>query len=340
LRQAAQQLDNRYGAPLVTDEKKRTRKAEFCIVALGKLGSNELNYSSDIDLLFLYSSDGKTSGQGERGSITNREYFIKLAELITKLVGGQIGEGAAYRVDLRLRPNGRVGALAVSLNEAINYYKKSAQSWERQVLIRSRASAGDPAIFQTFYEQVKSSVFSKAETVENALRSVRLSKEKINTQKTSDANFNVKLGKGGIREIEFIAQALQLAYAGKDEWLRSPHTLISLSRLADRKLISELELTELFEAYEFLRRLEHRLQMENGLQTHLVPNEPQRRSLVARRMNCASVTDFETALETHAGRVNRIFARVFGAAEFSSAPVDEAESNRKASPKIKRRKTS
>jgi glutamate-ammonia-ligase adenylyltransferase len=328
LRQAAQELDNRYGAPLETDGKTRARQARFCIVALGKLGSKELNYSSDIDLLFLYSNDGATNGQGTRGAITNREYFVKLAELITKLVGGQGGEGAAYRVDLRLRPNGRVGALAISLNEAVGYYKNSAQSWERQVLIRSRAAAGNTEVFQKFFEQVKSSVFSSAETVENALRNVRFSKEKINTEKTTDANFNVKLGKGGIREIEFIAQALQLAYAGKDEWLRAAHTLISLSRIADRELISETELTELFEAYEFLRRLEHRLQMENGLQIHLVPNEAERRLLIARRMNCADLQDFEETLQSHTEGVNRIFTRIFGGKEFLTVPDEGEKTNR------------
>jgi glutamate-ammonia-ligase adenylyltransferase len=321
LRVAAQELDNRYGAPLETDEKTRARHASFCIVALGKLGSKELNYASDIDLLFLYSNDGATSGRGTRGAaVTNREYFVKLAEFSTKLVGGQGGEGAAYRVDLRLRPNGRVGALAISCAEAINYYKNTARSWERQVLIRSRVAAGETRVFQKFYEQAQSSVFSADETVENALSNVRLSKEKINLEKTSNVNFDVKLGKGGIREIEFIAQALQLAYAGKDEWLRAAHTLISISRLADRKLISETELTELFEAYEFLRRLEHRLQMENGLQTHLVPNEAQRRTLIARRMNCTDLPDFENTLRSHTENVHRIFRRVFGSVENSVAP--------------------
>jgi glutamate-ammonia-ligase adenylyltransferase len=330
LRIARQELDNRYGNPLVIDEKGRDKSAQFCVVALGKLGSKELNYSSDIDLLFIYSNDGKTSGQGPRGAVTNREYFVKLAEFITKLVGGQAGEGAAYRVDLRLRPNGRVGALAISLSEAVNYYKKSARSWERQVLIRSRSSAGDEKIFQSFFEQVKSSVFSTNETIEEALQNVRLSKEKINAEKVSDKNFNVKLGKGGIREIEFIAQALQLAYAGKDEWLRAAHTLISLSRLADRKLISESELTELFEAYEFLRRLEHRLQMENGLQTHLVPNESDKRFLIAKRMNFTSVEKFNLSVSSHTSNVSRIFKRVFGNEErhdtFAGAGLVPAQS--------------
>jgi glutamate-ammonia-ligase adenylyltransferase len=312
LRLARQELDNRYGAPLITDEKSRATQAKFCIVALGKLGSKELNYASDIDLLFLYSADGKTSGRGSRGAVTNREYFIKLSEYIVKLVGAQTGEGAAYRVDLRLRPHGRVGAIAISLAETINYYKNSAQSWERQVLIRSRSSAGDAEIFREFFTAVENSVFSKDETVENALRNVHLSKEKINFEKISDKGFDVKIGKGGIREIEFIAQALQLAYGGRDEWLRASHTLISLSRLADRKLLSETELTELSDAYTFLRRLEHRLQMENGLQTHLVPENADRRKLLAERMNCGSLRGFNRNLEKHSSNVSRIFTRVFG----------------------------
>ncbi len=325
LRQSQQELDNRYGIPLEIDAKKRTKRAEFCIVALGKLGSNELNYASDVDLLFLYSNDGKTSGQGSRDPVTNREYFVKLAEFVTKIVGGQTGEGAAYRVDLRLRPHGRVGALAISVDEAINYYKNSAQSWERQVLIRSRACAGESKVFHKFFEKVKSNVFSKNENVENALHNVLLSKEKINLEKSSDSGFNVKLGKGGIREIEFIAQALQIAYGGKDAWLRAPHSLISLSRLADRKLLTETELTELFEAYDFLRRLEHRLQMENGLQTHLVPNDAERRFLIAKRMNFEDVKEFENSLKIHSGNVNRIFFRVFGQKTISKSPKLNSE---------------
>lgn len=312
---ARQDLDNRYGIPFETDENERATPAKFCIVALGKLGSKELNYASDIDLLFLYSAQGMTSGQGTRDAVTNREYFVKLAEFIVKLVGAQTGEGAAYRVDMRLRPNGRVGALAISLDEAIDYYRNSARAWEKQVLIRSRGSAGDAEIFREFFDAVKEFVFSKNETVENALRNVSLSKQKINFEKAGKSGFNVKLGKGGIREIEFIAQALQLAYGGSDEWLRAPHTLISLSRLADRNLLSEIELTELSEAYKFLRRLEHRLQMENGLQTHLVPENKERKLLLARRMNFENSGQFEIVLENHASNVTRIFSRVFGEAK-------------------------
>jgi glutamate-ammonia-ligase adenylyltransferase len=312
LRLSRQELDNRYGIPLETDEKGRSKPSDFCIVSLGKLGSKELNYASDIDLLFLYSNEGTTSGQGTRGAVTNREYFVKLAEFVAKLVGGQTGEGAAYRVDLRLRPHGRVGALALSVKDSVRYYREEAQAWERQVLIRSRSSAGNARLYKRFFAKVEDCVFSAEETVENALRNVRLSKEKINIENAKNKGFNVKLGTGGIREIEFIAQALQLAHGGRDEWLHAPHTLKSLSRLADRKQISENDLTELFDAYDFFRRLEHLLQMENGLQTHTVPEQEEKRALLARKMNFQQTAEFDRRIEFHAENVNRIFTRVFG----------------------------
>jgi len=313
---ARQELDNRHGAPLCTDERGRKTTASFCVVALGKLGSRELNYASDIDLLFLYSDDGHTSGAGERGQTTNREYFNRLAELITRIVGQQSGEGAAYRVDLRLRPHGRDGALSCSLAEALRYYRAKAQAWELQTLIRSRAAAGTTTLYTRFAEEVRGRVYTHAASIEEALRNVRLAKQKIDRQHSgSSRGFNVKLGRGGIREIEFIAQALQLAHGAEDIWLHAPHTLISLGRLADRRLIGERERTELSDAYAFLRMLEHRLQMEHGLQTHSVPDEEGRRTLVARRMNFTghdALADFNRALELHTSRVRDAYERVFG----------------------------
>jgi len=324
---ARQELDNRYGSPQCTDEKRRTATASFLIVALGKLGSFELNYASDIDLLFLYSDEGTTSGTGTRGEITNREYFNRLAESVARIVGQQSGEGAAYRVDLRLRPHGRDGALATLLEEAVRYYRETAQAWELQALIRSRSAAGQPALYTRFAACVRHRVYAEEETVERALANVRLAKQKIDRHHAHDAGgFNVKLGRGGIREIEFIAQALQLAFGGRDEWLRAAHTLISLGRLADRQLITERERTQLSDAYVFLRQLEHRLQMEHGLQTHSVPDEPAvRRLLVARRMNFAgaqALQEFDRALSTHTANVRAAYDRVFGKATAESVAGD------------------
>jgi glutamate-ammonia-ligase adenylyltransferase len=318
---ARQEMDNRYGVPRRTTQRGRTATATVCIVALGKLGSCELNYASDIDLLFLYSDDGETDGTGTRGvKTTNREYFIKLAEWVVRVVGQPVGEGAAYRVDLRLRPHGRDGVLASSLDEAVRYYSLTAQPWERQALIRSRAAAGDRSLYASFNERVRYRIYAAEETVAQALANVRLAKQKIDRHHARDTGgFNVKLGRGGIREIEFIAQALQLSLGGRDEWLRAPHTLISLSRLADRRLLTEAERTSLSDAYLFLRTLEHRLQMEHGLQTHTVPDDPARRTLVARRMNFTGTADalgdFDRALHVHTSNVRAIYERVFAQVE-------------------------
>ncbi|HEY0384868.1 MAG TPA: hypothetical protein VGC64_02600, partial [Pyrinomonadaceae bacterium] len=324
---ARQDLDNRYGAPQCTDERGRTRTASFCIVALGKLGSLELNYASDIDLLFLYSDDGLTTGSGTRGETTNRQYFVKLAETVARLVGHPAGEGAAYRVDLRLRPYGRDGSLASSLDEAVRYYCESAQDWELQALIRSRAAAGSAQLYASFHARVLHRIYRTEETLAHALAQVKLAKQKIDRQHTSASlGFNVKLGRGGIREIEFIAQALQLARGGHDSWLRAAHTLISLGRLADRHFITERERTELSDAYMFLRALEHRLQMEHGLQTHSVPDDAAARALVARRLyfqGDEALPHFDRALQLHTSKVRAAYDRVFG--KVDQNPPDERD---------------
>ena len=320
---ARQDLDNRYGLPRRVDERGRSATAEFCVIALGKLGSMELNYASDIDLVFLYSDDGITAGTGERGEVSNREYFVKLSETIARLVGQSGGEGAAYRVDLRLRPHGRDGALACSLQEGVRYYMQSAQDWERQALIRSRAAAGSAELFTRFKEAVTASVFRADVSVSGALASVRLAKQKIDRQVERKSGFNVKLGRGGIREIEFIAQALQLAHGGRDEWLRVPHTLVSLGRLADRGFITQPEHSQLSEAYSFLRTLEHRLQMEHGLQTHTVPETGESQALLGRRMGFHDAHDFLVALKTHTSNVRTTYDRLFAEIEKTAEVILE-----------------
>ena len=314
LRLARQNLENRFGVPLETDDRGRSGPAGFCVVALGKLGSHELNYASDIDLLFIYSSEGSTSETSPGGSISNREFFIKLAEKVIQIAGGQSGEGAAYRIDMRLRPHGSIGRLALSLDETIRYYQTDAREWERQVLIRSRPIAGDGALYKQFFSQVENRVFREDINVSEALANVRRSKRRIEDPAPPGPGYNVKLGRGGIREIEFIAQALQLAYGGRDKWLRFPHTLVSLSRLADRRLIDDRRLTGLYEAYDFLRRIEHLLQMEHGLQTHTVPKSEDHYILLARRAGFQSTRELDQALFDHSQNVQSVFESVFGSA--------------------------
>ncbi|HEV2714605.1 MAG TPA: hypothetical protein VGU64_05025, partial [Terriglobales bacterium] len=200
--------------------------------------------------------------------------------------------------------------------EAVNYYEHTAQDWELQTLIRSRAAAGSHDLYSRLAQRIAGRIFRTDVTVQRALASVRIAKEKIDQQhERNEKGFDVKLGRGGIREIEFIAQALQIAFGGRDPWLRAPHTLITLGRLADRELISKREHSQLSDAYHFLRKLEHRLQMEHGLQTHALPIETSRRELVARRMNFSgddALSSFETALAAHTTGVRAAFDRIFG----------------------------
>ena len=192
-------------------------------------------------------------------------------------------------------------------------------------MIRARSAAGSAKLFSRFAQLTEDRVYRSNISVANALANVRTAKNKIDRQRERDEKgYNVKLGRGGIREIEFIAQALQLAFGGDDPWLRTPHTLVTLGRLSERSLLSEREHSQLSDAYHFLRALEHRLQMEHGLQTHSVPLEQSRRETVARRMNfsgAGALEDFENALETHTRNVSAVFDRVFGRDQASELPV-------------------
>jgi glutamate-ammonia-ligase adenylyltransferase len=338
LKISLQEIINKHGAPLVRDERGRIGPAEFTIIALGKLGCRELNYASDIDLMFFYSGSGETAGNGLRAdsSISNKDFYTKVAQRLIQAISGLTNEGAVYRIDLRLRPYGRDGDLIWEVKQAANYYHTKAESWERQMLIRARASAGSEAVFTLFFDLVRDIVFSAASTTQ-ALAEVRRAKEKIDRKIAAQSGgFNVKLGVGGIREVEFIAQALQLAYGGREPWVRSAQTLIVLARLAEKNYLSEPERTALSAAYTFFRIVEHRLQMEHGAQTHTLPLVEEKLELLARRCGYQTVRDifspkpegfaspgqaalaFKRDIERHSLNVRAIYNRVFG--DSSAAP--------------------
>ena len=317
LARAQQKLINLHGTPQTRDEQGRIEKSELAIVALGKLGCRELNYASDIDLLFLYSANGETSGDGRNpeSAISNKEFFTRVAERVVQMIGRSSEEGAVYRIDLRLRPYGRDGDLVWEIERAADYYRNRAHNWERQALIRARASAGSEAVVARFLDKVRDSIFTK-DALPDTLDDVRRSKEKIDRKEAARGRaFNVKLGQGGIREIEFIAQALQLKHGGREPWVRSAQTLIVLARLAEKDYLSEYERARLSAGYTFLRTVEHRLQMEHGAQTHTLPASLQKLEILARRCGYAQaddpVTPFMHDLEKHASAVRTVYNRVF-----------------------------
>ncbi|HST21433.1 MAG TPA: hypothetical protein VLR90_09970 [Blastocatellia bacterium] len=310
---AHQEMTNRYGAPLTRDERGRIKNAEMAVVALGKLGCRELNYASDVDLLFLYSGEGETAGRDRRTEsvISNKEFFKAVASETVQIIGSSAGEGAVYRIDLRLRPYGRDGDLVWEIERAADYYRSKAQNWERQALIRARVSAGSDRVVAVFLDLVRDQIFARDA---HALEEVRRAKEKIDRRLAArPGGFNVKLGRGGIREIEFIAQALQLEHGGREPWVRTAQTLIVLARLAEKNYLTEAERARLSAAYTFLRTVEHRLQMEHGAQTHTLPLARERLELVARRSGYRDADQFVRDLEDHTTSVRAIYNRVFAA---------------------------
>src|SRR3989475_342624 len=280
------ELEKRHGQPQYRDPQGRTARAGFSIVSLGKLGGNELDYSSDIDLLFLYSHDGETAGGTERGSlISNKEYAVRLSHAIARTITQATSYGPVLRVDLRLRPEGEQGDLAISVKSALEYYEHRARGGELQMLIKARHSAGDLRITREFLRGVEPYVYGAPADV-GAIESTFLSREK-KSKKLREGRAtaaDVKLDRGGIGEVEFLTQYLRRRYGGSDPWVRSGGTLHGLRKLNDKGLLSDRDYAELTSAYEFLGKLAHRIQLDLGQQTHRLPAEADALDRLARRI--------------------------------------------------------
>jgi glutamate-ammonia-ligase adenylyltransferase len=272
LRDADMRLRNRYGAPQTLDRDGRLVVVPFAVLSLGKLGGNELNYSSDIDLLFLH-GDGEAPPEA---AISNHEYFVRLAQQVTEILSRVTREGAPFRIDLRLRPQGGEGEPAVGLSHALEYYQHRAGDWELQAMIKLRHSAGDQALAREFIRRAQPFIYTEQLNFA-AIETATQARERIGQRRRRMAvtrrarQIDVKLDRGGIRDIEFLVQCLQRVYGGTELWLRSGGTMFSLQKLHDKGHISGKEFHDLTTAYEFLRTLEHRLQLRHGQQTHRLP---------------------------------------------------------------------
>ena len=286
-RWAEEALEPLYGAPLAADG----TRTGLAVIGMGKLGGDELNYSSDIDLIFVYGDDGDTAG-GREGSIPNGRYFSEAAKAVVAAVESVTDEGYAFRVDLRLRPEGRSGALILSLDGYRAYFADRAELWERQALIKARACAGDAAVAARFFELTRPFVFRPGLDA-GIVEQVRGMKQEIDRAQRAKGGErrNVKLGRGGIREVEFLVQALQLLYAGDDPWLRGGNSLRALFRLTERGYLAPALGRGLGDALVYLRTVEHRLQILHEFQIHTLPEEPGALGLLARRMGIALPPD-------------------------------------------------
>jgi glutamate-ammonia-ligase adenylyltransferase len=280
--------------------------AEFSILALGKLGGGELNHSSDVDLLFLYSEEGQLTPH-----ISYHEFFNRLGKKILDTFSTLHPAGSLFRVDLRLRPEGSVGPLARSLDSMENYYAGFGETWERLALIKARGIAGSRELAYEFLRQHQPFIYPKSATpdlleeIANIKR--RIERDVVGPEKL---HRDVKLGIGGIREIEFIVQALQLINGARHPFLQEPSMLKALRALRELNFLPHEEVLALDNAYRFLRRVEHRLQIEAERQTHTVPEEPEALGRLARSLRFSSAEDFTAALQARMGAVRPIFQRI------------------------------
>lgn len=314
-----QQLSERYGTPYHQDPSGQWQPTNYCVLGLGKLGGRELNYSSDVDVMFVYDQEGGVFKQapkrGESASkvLSNHQFFVRLAELFVAEVGRTDAEGQLYRIDLRLRPEGKSGPLARSLESCENFYAQWGQTWERMMLIKARGVAGDEGLAAEFGEMIQPFRYPRSISP-RFLPDITAMKRRIEEEvvREGELDRNVKLGRGGIREIEFIAQTRQLLHAGTLPFLQGTQTLPMLQILVRYNLLEEKERAVLTEAYRFLRDVEHRLQMENNQQTHTIPQNPAARERLARLMGFKTLRAFETQLRSYTGQVRAIYDRHLG----------------------------
>jgi glutamate-ammonia-ligase adenylyltransferase len=298
----------RYGSP----------EAEFAMLALGKLGGRELNHSSDVDLIFLYSHDGQLSPR-----LSYHEWFNRLSKKIVETFSGADKEGSLFRVDLRLRPEGSAGPLARSLTSMENYYAGFGETWERLALIKARGICGSRELAYDFLRKLQPFIYPRTPTPD-LLDDIAAIKRRIERDVVGHKNlaWNVKLGAGGIREIEFVVQALQLIHGARQAFLQETSTLKALRSLRELDLLPREEVVALDQAYGFLRRVEHRLQIDAEQQTHTVPQEPEALRRLAKSLGYPSSREFISALQETMQSVRTIFQRVISQTPAESAPID------------------
>lgn len=305
LTHAQQQLDARHGAPIRADG----TRAQLWIVGMGKLGARELNVSSDIDLIYVYDQDGDTAGLPDgRGKTTVHEYFCKVVRLVYGLIGETTDHGFVFRVDLALRPNGNSGPACVSLAALEEYFQVQGREWERFAWLKSRivaplsqvqdggAQALRPVVLPfVFRRYLDYNVFASLRTLHGQIRAQAISRAAGQPHRAND----VKLGRGGIREIEFIVQLLQVVRGGQYPELRTRPTLGALPLLVRAGLMPAATADAMAQAYIFLRQVEHRIQYLDDQQTQVMPTDPSDLDWMAETLGFPNAASFWVELDRH-----------------------------------------
>ncbi len=290
----------------ISAEERTLTDAPFAVFALGKLGGRELNYASDIDLIFVHGDDMPAADA------------IKLGEAVREALAKPTDAGFVFRVDLRLRPEGRFGPISRSVSSCRAYYESWAEPWERQALLKARFVAGDAAVGAAFSEMAAAFVY-RARTEEAFVGSIQANKRRLEQKvaRAGDADINVKEGIGGIRDVEFTVQLMQLVAGGANPALRGGSTLDALGALTDAGLLTSSESAALRDSYLFLRNAEHRLQLRDELPVRTLPRDPAEINRFGRRLGYADGPAFLADYSRHTARTHALFTRLF----YGSAPV-------------------
>jgi len=304
LMEARGYVEERFG-PIRTAEGTRNR---FVVIGLGKLGGGELNAGSDVDILFLHETDeGSCFVEDDREALRPFDAFTKIARRMVATLDEHDDDGFCARIDLRLRPEGASGPMVNSIAAALGYYETFGRGWERAALLRARPVAGDLALGTHALAELSPFVYRRAVDPGVALEMMDMVR-RARVELSEAPQRDLKLGPGGIREAEFFVQTLQLVWGGKDAAVRSPSMLEGLRRLRTRGYVTDREARKLVDGYFFLRRVEHRVQIASGVQTHLVPAEGPERDRLARTLGLRSGSDLWSSLERIRARITERFS--------------------------------
>ena len=275
-------MEELYGQPLRSD----VERCRFVVLALGKLGGLELNYSSDIDLVFMYEQDGQTDA---RRIVSNHEFFERLCKDLVRLLTETTELGSTYRVDLRLRPEGSRGPICLSFDTTLTYYDVKGRTWERQAYVKARPIAGDRDLGRDLLERLEPWIYRRYLSLTD-ISGIKSLKRRIEHRAEGEGGDlrNVKTGRGGIRDVEFVIQFLQLLNGSVLPEVRTSNTLDAIARLEQSGCLTHQERTILEDNYSFLRKLEHRLQIMFDLQTHMLPEDRTELAKLAVRMGYVS----------------------------------------------------
>ena len=300
---------------------------QMLVIAMGKMGAYELNISSDIDLIFAYPESGET--EGARRSVSNQEFFVRLGQKLIAALDRQTVDGFVFRVDMRLRPYGQSGALVLNFDALEEYYLSQGRDWERYAMVKARVVSGAPAEAETLQQMLQPFTYRKYLDY-GAIESLRDTKRTINREVSRKGmQDNIKLGSGGIREVEFIAQTFQLIRGGRNKRLQTQSLYQVLHQLAADNVLDSTEQQALWQAYLFLRNTEHALQGMGDKQTQQLPVDELGQQRLARLMGQADWPQYYQQLQAHRQQVSSSFQAIISDTEPTAEGVSDASAEQR-----------